>query len=154
MPTASDIVRARARERYLAKEAGFLPGTGMLASSPVAKFVGGVINRVAPPASRTRLAFSRSSDAAARHAQRTAKRRAAVTREVAIRRAGRGQLLDKIRDNVTSAAPKKKGLGLGKKLMIGGGLLGLGATMAGGASAGRERAKLPLAPPAQIPPGY
>lgn len=41
-----------------------------------------------------------------------------------------------------------------KKLMIVGGLLGMGATAAGAMGAAKERARQPLAPPTQLPPGY
>lgn len=86
-------------------------------------------------------------------------------REQAIREAGKDKLLGKIRaarkpaggvPPVTPPAPGaiKPAAGIGRKLMIGGGLLAAGATMAGGVSAARERAQQPLASPQSVPPGY
>jgi hypothetical protein len=55
---------------------------------------------------------------------------------------------------VAAAGATKKGLGLGKKVLIGAGLLGAGSALGGAFSAGKVRAAQPMAPPSEYPPGY
>jgi hypothetical protein len=74
-----------------------------------------------------------------------------------IRAAGKGDLLKRLQTKMhtpTAAPAVAKGMGMGSKLLLGGGLMAGGAMMAGGAAAAKERARQPLAPPEQIPPGY
>jgi len=168
MTTASDLARV-----YAVKNAGFMGNSiARLAgrrgatsaalqrmgdvTGDVRSFLGGDYNRRLRD---SRIAKTVGNVNAARPnlpALGTSQARAAN-----IHAAGKGDLLKRLQTKMRTPAAVPptvpagaKGMGMGSKLLLGGGLMAGGAMMAGGAAAAKERARQPLAPPEQIPPGY
>lgn len=65
------------------------------------------------------------------------------------------RVLSVVREKLAAgAAARKVGGRIARKVLVTSGILGTGATLAGAASAAKEEAKRPLAPPNALPPGY
>ena len=153
MTATSSLARARARA-HMAKEASFM-STVKGGAARIGSFfrrkpdVGGATKGV-------KSMLTKDFD-----------QRLRAARVAKIKASGKGDLLARLQKRMRTTAPAataaapaatpkaaKKGLGLGKKMLIGGGLLAGGAAIGGGMSAAKVRAQQPLAPAETVPPGY
>lgn len=151
MATTRDLARL-----YLTKNASFMGRVGSVfrrAQADVGDATGQVRDFLAQEGQRVKQDWTRRF--------KSSLKRPTNERLQRIHERGKSGLLERLQSKIrtvpttaVSAPATKPGMGLGKKLLIGGGLMAGGATMAGGAAAAKERARQPLAPPEQIPPGY
>jgi len=117
------------------KKSSFLPGKGMLYSSPVARGVGTVLGKSKSLREAAGRALGKSRDAA--------------------RGLTGSQIAGRWGSKASKKAPKtRSGSRLGRRLLLGAGVLGGAGVGSGATAAAKERAMQPLAPPEQLPPGY
>ena len=143
------LVIAQTRAMLLEKDAGFMRNAQHAIRSAAIRGRGAV----GMVGTRARIA---KGDLVAGMAMRKSKRAMnPVTKSFdrSLAAAGAPKTLAKAAPTI-GAVQAKKGMGLGKKLMIGAGLLGAGAALGGAFSAGKARAAEPLAPPSEHPAGY